>query len=330
MNEPLPAPGPQASTVSQAVLVGTIFSALSALGYSAANVFLRRLVATDPAWVATMKAVPTLMMTIPWLWLRRRQGKQEKLNQQTVWILLAVAVFGHLAGNIGFQWSLGIVGLVVAVPVVFGAMLTSTPLLGRWLLGESASPRTILAMVVLLLAIGILALNAQQIGKGTDLPTVGTGTVAAAILVLCLGGVAYTLLGIGIRHGLGQGLSLPACLFIVSSSGFAVLLGVSFQSLGWSGMRATSAQAWLDMLLAGVFNAGAFLALTRALQLTSVTHVNLVNASQVTLAAVAGVLLFGETPTTALVVGIVMTIAGLLMIQAPRDQSPASSPVSEA
>jgi drug/metabolite transporter (DMT)-like permease len=307
------------SVRDNAVLLGTLCSGLSALGYSAANVFLRRLVDTDPVLVATIKTIPTILMTLPWLWLRYRAGQEETIDRRSLWILLAVAVFGHLAGNVGFQLSLGVVGLVVAVPIVFGAMLISSPILSRWLLAEKVSQRTMLAMTVLIIAIMILALNAKQISNGSDLTPASSASLLGAILLLCLAGIAYTLLGIGISYGLKQGMSLPACLFIVSSSGFVVLMAVAMLSVGWAGMLATESQPWLDMLLAGIFNAVAFLALTRALQLTTVTHVNLINASQVTLAAVTGVWLFNETPTVALAVGIVITVIGLVMIQAPEE-----------
>jgi drug/metabolite transporter (DMT)-like permease len=74
------------------------------------------------------------------------------------------------------------------------------------------------------------------------------------------------------------------------------------------------------MLRAGICNALAFLALTKALQLTSVVYFNALNATQATMAAIAGVLLFGEPLSPALATGIALTIAGLLLVRSrPRE-----------
>ncbi len=68
------------------------------------------------------------------------------------------------------------------------------------------------------------------------------------------------------------------------------------------------------MLGAGLCNTLAFLSLTKSLQLTSVVYVNALNATQATLAAVAGVLIFGEALSPWLAVGVGLTIAGLLVL----------------
>ena len=70
------------------------------------------------------------------------------------------------------------------------------------------------------------------------------------------------------------------------------------------------------MLLAGVLNAFAFLTLTKALQLTTVVYVNSLNATQATLAAIAGVIFFGEALSGELGLGVLLTIAGLMMMKA--------------
>ena len=72
-----------------------------------------------------------------------------------------------------------------------------------------------------------------------------------------------------------------------------------------------------DLAAQRLFNAIAFLARTRAIQLTSVTYVNLINASQVAIAALTGVLLFQEKTTLLMVTGVILTIAGLMLVQGP-------------
>ena len=59
----------------------------------------------------------------------------------------------------------------------------------------------------------------------------------------------------------------------------------------------------------------AFWALTKALQLSSVLFVNGLNASQTALAALAGVLMFDEPLTRAMVSGVALTALGLLLMR---------------
>ena len=294
-------------------MMGTVCGVVSAFGYSGANIFLRRLVSCDPTWVSTVKAVPTILLVIPWLLLRRRSGSQESMHRRAVLVLLGTGLLGSLMGNVAFQWSLGVVGLAIAVPICFGSMLVSSPLLSRAVLGEVISSRTILAMGVLILSITLLASRIEPI---TAQPASNT-TVLLAVLLLCLAGIAYTMLGVGIRYGLDKGVSLPLTLGIISASGFLLLGSLSLGSIGWDAMFSTESRHLVDMFLAGLFNAIAFLSLTRAIQLTSVTYVNLINASQVAIAALTGVLLFQEKPTLLMLTGVILTIAGLMLVQGP-------------
>ena len=82
---------------------------------------------------------------------------------------------------------------------------------------------------------------------------------------------------------------------------------------------------FLMMLAAGVLNCVAFVALTRALQLMPLVYVHALNATQAAMAAVAGVLIFHEAQSSFLLSGMVLTIAGLLLMQGAR-----SNPIETA
>jgi DME family drug/metabolite transporter len=79
-------------------------------------------------------------------------------------------------------------------------------------------------------------------------------------------------------------------------------------------MLATTAADLAIMLAAGICNTVAFLALTKSLQLNSIVYVNALNATQATLAALAGVMIFREKLSPWLVVGIGLTILGLMVL----------------
>jgi len=101
----------------------------------------------------------------------------------------------------------------------------------------------------------------------------------------------------------------------VTLTGVIVLGSASLGRIGMRGMLATAPKDFAIMLLAGLFNAVAFLALTRSLQLVPVVYVNALNATQATMAAVTGVLLFAERSSWALWYGVGLTGIGLILMQ---------------
>ena len=106
-------------------------------------------------------------------------------------------------------------------------------------------------------------------------------------------------------------------LFVISMAGMVSLGPAAVVRLGSAGLAAVTPRDWGVMLAAGTFNAVAFFALTRAMQLVPVSYVNIVNASQVAMAAAAGVALFQEPTTAWLFAGIGLTVVGLVLNRRP-------------
>jgi len=73
------------------------------------------------------------------------------------------------------------------------------------------------------------------------------------------------------------------------------------------------------MLVAGICNLIGFLSLVNGLQRIPVAHANILSASQVAMAAVAGVLIFHETPNFWMALGICLTIGGIIRFDRPAD-----------
>src|SRR6185436_19185757 len=107
----------------------------------------------------------------------------------------------------------------------------------------------------------------------------------------------------------------------VSIVGMVTLGSLSLRRIGLAGMLATSPGDLGLMLLAGVCNAAAFVTLTKSLQLTSMVFANALNATQATMAAVMGVLLFQEPLSPWLLIGVGLTIGGLLLMRKRRPPS---------
>ena len=302
---------------------GFIFACLAGLGYSTANIFLRMVSDQDPAWVSCVKAIPTLVFVIPWLLLRYQKGHRATPSRRLVLLMMAVSIVGHLAGNVVFQWSLGIIGLALAVPVTTGSMILASAVLGWWLLKEQVSNRTIVAILILFAAIVLLSFGSDEATESVledpDAAARSLKLATLSVLLVCGSGIGYALFGIVIRHCVQNGMRKPMVLFISSTVGCIVLLIATFISADASVISNTSPEDLTYMLLAGVCNFQAFACLVVALRLLTVTSVNLLNSSQIAIAAIAGVVFFNEPITTPLVLGVMLTIAGVMTIGSARE-----------
>jgi drug/metabolite transporter (DMT)-like permease len=308
------------------VVLGTLCGLVSAVGYTAANICLRAVSDCDPIWVSCVKAFPTVVLVAPWLILRAHRGEHILPDARVLASLVLAGLLGQLMGNVLFQWSLGIVGIALTVPLTLGTMIVFGAVLGRVALREPVTPQAALSMVFLILAICSLSLGAGAAHRAvshsgqSELASSAAWLVVAGVAAAGSAGMAYAVLGVVIRYGVSGRASLSTTLFTVSLVGLLSLGGLSFLRIGATEMGNTDLHDLDIMLRAGICNALAFLALTKALQLTSVVYFNALNATQATMAAIAGVLLFGEPLSPALATGIALTIAGLLLVRSrPRE-----------
>jgi drug/metabolite transporter (DMT)-like permease len=231
--------------------------------------------------------------------------------------LVAVSIICQLFGNVVFQWSLGIVGMALAVPLTLGMMIVAGAMMGRVFLHESVTIPMAISTAVLILAMCVLSLGASEASQTMAREASGSSVwlVLAGVGAALGSGIAYALLGVVIRYAVTDRISILLTLVSVTLTGVVVLGAASFVRIGWRGMLATAPRDWAVMLLAGFFNAVAFLALTRSLQLVPVVYVNALNATQATMAAVTGVLLFAERSSWALWCGVGLTGIGLIFMQ---------------
>ncbi len=300
------------------ILLGTLCGLASAFIYTAANSFLRSVKDSDPVWVSAIKAVPTVVLMTPWLVSMVARG-QRVLPAWPITLLIAAAgLVGQLVGNTSFQWALGEVGVALTVPLSLGGMIVSAAILGRIFLHEPVTPRAALSLAILLLAICVLSLGAREARDSVVKSTAEPLAVAAGVAAGCLAGVAYSVLNVAIRFAVLRGMPLPTTLFIVATGGLLSLGTIAWTRIGIVGMVATAPSDLALMLLAGICNTLAFLALTKSLQLTSVVYVNALNAAQAALAALAGVVIFQEALSAWLLQGVLLAILGLAILTRSR------------
>ncbi|MHB0956977.1 MAG: EamA family transporter [Pirellulaceae bacterium] len=279
----------------------------------------------DAVWVSCVKAVPTVAIFGPVLLYRLARGRESLPPVGQMAALVGASVICQLLGNVVFQWSLGIVGMALAVPLTLGMMIVAGAIMGRVLLHESVTIPMAISTLVLIGAMFVLSLGAneasQTMAQERGAPSIWV--VLAGVGAACISGVAYALLGVVIRYAVTDRISIPLTLVSVTLTGVITLGLVALARIGISGMFATLPSDFRMMLLAGFFNALAFLALTKSLQLVPLVYVNALNATQATMAAVAGVLIFSERSSSALWLGVALTAVGLVLMQR---RSPASPP----
>jgi drug/metabolite transporter (DMT)-like permease len=141
--------------------------------------------------------------------------------------------------------------------------------------------------------------------------------LCGGVVAACMSGVAYCLLGVVVRQSILRGTPLSTILTTVCFVGAVTLGAASYLRLGGTLWTMTDARDASAMVLAGVFNAAAFLALAKALELAGLVHVSTLNASQSAMAAGAGVVFFHESLSVALATGVALTITGLMLMQQP-------------
>lgn len=300
-------------------LLATACGLIAAVGYMMANICLRAVSHLDPSWVTCIKALPCVIVCGPIL-LRRSFNRQILFfSAGDLFRTLAVALFCQIFGNVFFQWSLGVVGIALTVPLTLGAMIASGVLMGHWLLRDTITLRMAIASGVLVIAIFVLSFGAaaaneslvQSQVEGSSSQSWAIAGVAAA----CAAGVAFSTLNVSIRFSANRGTPQSSILFSVGLVGVIVLGTVAYWRNDGLPIATTRREDWLPLIGAGICNLIAFWALTKALHISSVVFVNALNASQTAMAAIAGVLIFEEPLTMAMVIGCLLTALGLLQMK---------------
>jgi drug/metabolite transporter (DMT)-like permease len=319
--------------LQEPIVFGTLCGLGSAVGYTAANACLRAVVTCDPVWVSFAKAFPTVALFGPILLVRLLQRRETLPDRRQLRVLVVASIICQLLGNVVFQWSLGAVGMALTIPLTLGTMIAGAALLGRLWLREPVTLAMATSMAVLIAAVFVLssgasrsvprhAVEATREARVDSLAEPAQMTwvdprwrVLMGVSAACLAGLAYALLGVAIRVVVTDSTSLWMTTVTVTLTGLITLGLLGSLSPGLSAWRGTSGWEVGLMLAAGVFNALAFLALTKALQLVPVAYVNALNASQAAMGALAGVFFFAEPSSWQLWVGVGLTAIGLLTMR---------------
>jgi drug/metabolite transporter, DME family len=324
----------------------------SALGYAITNIGLRHCSDENACLVSAMKALPTAIFMVPWaLWFANRASAQTlgpteasapvlSPGSARGWLLLS-ALAGQIGGNVLFQVGLGYVGLAISVPINIAANIVGGAIGGRWLLGEPFTWRMQLSTALMVLATVTLSVaHAQQplpsqqpltlpqptvqqqsvaieSNRAASVAPLGSSSIGisiAGVVMQVVSGFSYGLYGVGLRRSL-KSYSTPVVLGFMSSFGLLTLGAIGIGQIGWSGLTSIAASKWWVMIGLGIINATAFVLMAQALKRLSVTIVSLLGASQTAISAAAGPLIFREPFGGLLVVGVLLTVIGLVVLR---------------
>lgn len=219
-----------------------------------------------------------------------------------------------------FQVALSYCGLAMTVPITFSTIIIAGAILGRLVIGEPITVRSILSQGLLIGAVIILGFGADEAAQAVKNQFATTNTaepvspkaVGWGILIAALSGASYGAGGVMIRRTVKTKLTVSASLVLISSTGVVVFAIMATVLLGWEKVAYTPMSERWVILGGGVFNAIAFLSIGQAFRYLTVIQTNLVNATQIAMAAVAGILFFEEPLTIWLGIGCALTIVGLM------------------
>lgn len=294
--------------------LGVVFGVLAAIGYSLANVFLRMVSDLDPVWVSFLKAIPTVALFGPVAIGQLMTGKTPFPRPSSLLILTVAAISSQLLGNALLQWSFGVVGVAMSVPLSLGTMIVFGVVISSVVLREHLTRWQGWGTAVLVLAITILSLA----GRGAVSSVVDRQTswllVGGGIVAPILSGISYAFLSVAIRRGVSREVSLYMTISLICAVGMLVLGPLSLYTAGTEAMAATTWTQYGIMLVAGLLNAGSFVALTLSFRHAPVIVGNAANSLQNPLSAIAGVVLFHEAYSINLAAGVGLTVIGVVMM----------------
>jgi len=340
-----------AKAVDRERWTGTIFTFLSTFLYAISNVVVRYLTDynVDHSWILFYKEAIGLSILLPWLLLRWGQGRFRFTSKRLAFIVLIAAILCQLIGAPLHVQGFAVIGLIITVPLVQSATLLGVAFLGHFVLGNTLSRGRKIAITILIVAMTILS-----IGKAWNAePQEGSNVSAGIFLLVAAGtivaGISYavyitmlrqvlrqhwkdensTWLSFKFRHWVGHELvkqpgeryysPFPVTLImaIVLAAGMVIFGSFLYFKQGIAGFTDAPDFAWQCMLISGVCNMAGFFFQVQGLRMTSAVQASLIAVSQMLLLSLVGYLFFAEAINVIVMIGLGLTVYGVIMSAKP-------------
>jgi DME family drug/metabolite transporter len=297
--------------------MGMVWSALVALSYAAMNLCLRAAaLQVDPLVASLIRGVPMLLLAWGMIAAQRQTQQVTRLGWRVVLPLMLAAVILSVVGNGSYQAGLTYAGLTITVPVTAGASLWGGAFGGWWLMREGVSAKSIVGLLVLVVALPLLIS-----GGGGGLGPIWLGTLAAVIAGLSYGGGSVLLRRTMVTHQHAQ----PSALAVIATTGMIANSALVLARQGLVALTVLDHLVLTWLLIAGLFNALATVAQLRALALLPVSRVGALGALQTALSALGGVIIFAEPLTLSIALGLALSLIGAVLSQRGASERPTAA-----
>lgn len=298
---------------------GERWAILAAVSYTIVNITLRAAaVSIDPFVGSALRQIPVAMLGVGMMLLTKRRelvpGDPAFIGWRFVVALVAGGFLSFLVGNVFYFMGLAEGGLGITVAASQGGVVFAGMLLGRFFLRER--PRVEQWIGALVIGTGLVLVAIAQLGAPRETWWLG---LAFAILA----GACYASTNVLTRMVQRVRPVLFVVLAGTSLGGLVPLLvlitgqaiandGAAFRTLDWSTVGV--------VLVAGVFNTFALIGLTQAMRDTTVATTNTLSSSQLVFSFIASVLLFNETGSPAMILGVLLVMGGIIYAQVDRSR----------
>lgn len=296
---------------------GERWAIVAAISYTIVNVLLRAAaVSIDPYVGSALRQVPVALLAWGAIVAGGRRdlipGDPMFIGWRFVLALLAGGFLSFFVGNVMYFGGLTEGGLGITVAGVQGGVVFGGLLLGIAILREH--PRREQWLGAFVIAAGLVFVAAAQLGTPRERWWLG-------LLLAILAGACYASSNVFTRMvqrvrpvlfivlaGTSLGGLIP--LIAVVGAQAATDGGAAFRTLEWSTVAI--------VLGAGAFNALALVGLTQAMRDTTVATTNTLSSSQLVFSFVASVLLFSETGSVPMLLGVLLVMGGIIVAQVDR------------
>ena len=357
----IPAVSVSARTPDRERWIGTIFAFLSTLFYGVSNVAIRYLTdaelvggKVEHEWILFHKETIGLLILLPWLFFRWRQGRFQYCSKRLVLYIIVAAVLCQLIGARLQILGYAVIGLIVAIPLIQASMLLGVAILGYFVFGDALSKKRRTAIAILIVAVTILSIGKELThtgNTGTEGNDVGTGIFLLVAAGAVLSGIAFAVYVVMLRYAIrkfwhddnstwlsfsfsqwvghdyveqpGERLYSPfpvtLSMAIVLATGVVIFGLFLYGKHGGVGFSNVPQVAWYGILISGVCNVVGFFFQIQGLRMTSAVQASLIAVSQMILLSLIGYWYFEEVVNVPVMIGLGLTVYGVFMSARPED-----------
>jgi drug/metabolite transporter (DMT)-like permease len=305
---------------------GERWAFVSAAAYTAVNVTLRVAAPTiDPVLGSLLRLLPVTLIAVAVLLFRGarelRPSVPEFIGRRELVALALTGAGSFLVGNVLYFLALRTGGLGVTV----GGVQAGSVLGGLWigLLALSERPRREQLTGAGLIVAGLAGIAIAQTATLAELWWLG--------LLLALGaGTTYAVGNTASRFVQRRRPLLFATLAISALGGLVPLAAIVGVRAALGDLPPVDMSSVVAVLVAGLANALALASLAQAVRTAPVATVNTISSASIVLSFLASVVVFQETGSPPMVLGIVLVTAGIVVAQLRRAARGAATPPGAA